>query len=99
MVNSKSVQQERQMPKSISSSRKSSSVGKSATSVRSNQENQSTELTPSEMTNEQRMKVYAKKLFADRDYLGYFVYRNPPKAEKNEANRQQQQQQQQSGLV
>ena len=50
------------------------------------------------MTNEQRMKVYAKKLFADRDYLGYFVYRNPPKAEKNEANRQQQQQQQ-SGLV
>ena len=70
--------------------------------MRSEQEPLETpEKAPSDMTNEERMKVYSKKLFANREYLGYLVYRNPPKTtDKAMSNpKPQQQPPQVSGLV
>lgn len=55
-------------------SAKKSSSRQSRSSVRSDPD--ASQLPPSQMSNEMRMKVYAKKLFANREYCGYFVYRN-----------------------
>ncbi|KAH9402548.1 hypothetical protein TYRP_016076 [Tyrophagus putrescentiae] len=53
-------------------------MSKKSSSCSSSPVSKCTEYPLAQMSNEERMKVCVKQLFADRPYKGWFVYRNPP---------------------